>query len=216
VPVSQHSEHIDPPVILQPLWGCARNVTIQGAHPGGSVRIFAVTSDSVFPITGLVFVDHSQLVVSVFPWLQPEWKGLRVLQWACKDTAVASKVFSPIQAKAQLLAPILREPVYQGDRSVIVDGIVPGAHVELFVVHKDGSKEFAGATDASQIIPTSVIVNARLTLNEGDQVEARQALCVNSDGFGSNMSNTQAIQPAYGPRPFYIIGHNPNVLDDVR
>jgi hypothetical protein len=216
VPVSQHSEYLDPPSIEQPLHGCARNVTIQGAHPGGSIRVYAITTDSEFPITGLVFVEHSQLVVGVFPWLQPEWKGLRVLQWACKATAVVSQVFSPIQPKAQLLAPILHEPVYQGDRFVNVGGTVPGAHVELFIVHEDGSRDLAGATDASQISPTAIFVEARLTLNEGEKVEARQVLCVNSDGVGSDMSNAQDIQPAYQPRPFYIIGHNPNLLDEVR
>ncbi|KAL5318950.1 hypothetical protein ACEPPN_014018 [Leptodophora sp. 'Broadleaf-Isolate-01'] len=216
VPVSQHNEHIDPPSIEYPLYGCARNVTIQGAHPGGSIRVYAVTTDAEFPITGLTFVEHSQLVVGVFPWLQPEWKGLRVFQWACKDTAVESQLFSPIQPKAQLLAPILREPVHQGGRFVNVDGTVPGAHVELFVIEKDGSKIFAGATDASQISPTSIAIGARVTLKEGEKVQARQALCVNSDGAGSGMSNGQDIQPAYQPRPFYIVGHNPNVLDDAR
>ncbi|KAG4439429.1 hypothetical protein IFR05_005076 [Cadophora sp. M221] len=216
LPVSKHSEHIDPPSIEYPLYGCARNVTIQGAHPGGSIRVYAVTTNGEFAITGLIFVEHSQLVVSVFPWLQPEWKGLRVFQWACKDTAVESGLFSPIIPKARLLAPVLREPVYQGDRFVNVDGTVPGAHVELFVVDKEGSRIFAGDTDASQISPTSIGIDARVTLKEGERVQARQILCANSDGAGSEISNTQDIQPAYQPRPFYIVGHNPNKLDEAR
>jgi hypothetical protein len=99
---------------------------------------------------------------------------------------------------------------------VNVDGTVPGAHVELFVVDKDGLKIFAGATDASQISPTSIAIDARVTLKEGEKVQARQVLCANSDGAGSDMSNAEDIQPAYQPRPFYIVGHNPNVIDAAR
>lgn len=216
VSISEHTEHIDPPSIEKPLYGCARNVTIQSAHPGGSIRVYAVTSNGEFPITGLVFVEQSQLMVGVFPWLQPEWKGIRVPQWACGDTATESPLFSPIEPNAQLLAPVLRESVFEADSFVNMDGTVPGAHVELFVMHKDGSKTWAGAADASQISPTSIFINSRVPLIQGERVEARQILCANSDGAGSVMSNAQDIQPAYQPRPFYIVCHNPNHLDEVK
>lgn len=131
-----------------------------------------------------------------------------MVQWACSDKGVRSKT-EPVKSQPALPSPIPATPIFNGDKSVEILNTVAGARVELYVSQNQGPFVFAGFVDANNISAT--VIDPTVVLNTGDSVRAQQFLCSAS----SEPTKPVRVVPAAGPRPFYVVGHNPNTIADV-
>jgi PLAT/LH2 domain len=207
VTVDPHEDNVPAAHIVGPLFDCARNVSVDNIHPGSTLQIFAVKGGVVFPISPQVTVYGAQAAIGVAPYLHvPE--DVFVIQWACSDKGVKSKT-EPVKPHPPLPSALPETPIFNGDKSVEILNTVAGARVELYVSQNQGPFVFAGFADANNVSPT--VIHPTMVLNTGDLVRAQQFLC---DAI-SEPTKPVRVVPATGPRPFYVVGHNPNTIAEV-
>ncbi|HET6369805.1 MAG TPA: PLAT/LH2 domain-containing protein, partial [Nitrospiria bacterium] len=109
--------------------------------------------------------------------------------------------------------PSVRDPVISGDTIVQVNGAIPDALVEVFVTRNPGGSIFTGHAIADPTSPSTTI-RSSFAFQPGDVVTARQTLCEQVSPFGSSVT-VKVPPPLYSPRPFYVVGHNPNTIQEV-
>jgi glycerophosphoryl diester phosphodiesterase len=208
VKVDPHPDHIDPVTVVRPLLDCARNVSVINVHPGATLQVFAINGPLVKPISNMDTVYGTQAVISVAPFLHfPQ--DVFIMQWACSNKGVASPT-APVEKLSGIPMPMPEAPIFDGDKTVEILNTLPGAHVELLVSRNFGPLVFAGSTDANNLSPA--VIQTTIPLLAKDAVRAQQFLCQ----LRSDPSIPVTVIPATGPRPFYVVGHNPNTIHDVK
>ncbi len=207
VSVDPHPASVPPAHVIGPLFECARTVSVGNIHPGSTLQVRARTVNADYPISALVTVAAPQAAFAVTPYLHLN-QQVYVVQWACSDKGVKSKT-EPVKPHPALPAPIPRTPIFNGDKTVEVLQTVPGALVELYISQKQSPFLFAGSAIADNLSTTSV--QPKVVLNTGDLVRAQQFLC---NGH-SEPTTPVGVTSASGPRPFYVVGHNPNTIAEV-
>jgi hypothetical protein len=209
VKVDPHQANVPPAHIIGPLFECARTVSVDQIHPGSTLQVRAKTANGDFPISGFVTTSATQTAIAVAPYLHLK-EDVYVMQWACSDKGVKSKT-EPVKPHPALPSPIPVTPIFNGDKTVEILMTVPGALVELYVSQNQGPFVFAGSAIANNLSTTTVI-HPNVVLNTGNLVRAQQFLC----GGISEPTTPVVVISASGPRPFYVVGHNPNTISEVK
>jgi glycerophosphoryl diester phosphodiesterase len=211
VHVDAHQANVPGARIVGPLFECARSVSVDNVHKGATIQIFAQKGPANWPISDLVTLLSTQGTVAVNPYLR-EGDEIFALQWACSDTAVRSTNSILVGPHPNLLSTTALEPILSGDTVVAVADALPGALVEVYVQRGPGGLTFAGARVADALDPITNVHT--IPLQTRDVVTSRQFLC----GAASEPGTPVSVQPApvFGPRPFYVVGHNPNTIADVK
>jgi glycerophosphoryl diester phosphodiesterase len=209
VNVDPHQDNIPAAAIVRPLFACARCVSINSVHPGATVQIFARHNGVTAPISDLVDVHDTRATIAVAPYLRKD-DDIFVAQWACSNKRVMS-AGEKVQARPKLNPVIVLDPIFSGDTMVDVRDALAGALVEVFVTRRS-VKIFAGSAVADAL-SFGTLVFCQFALMAEDRVSATQTLC---DGSSQPGNQVMVIPlPRFGPRPFYVIGHNPNTIDEV-
>jgi glycerophosphoryl diester phosphodiesterase len=212
VTVDPREEHVPPALVLGPLFDCARTVSVASVHPGATIQIWARNAGGESPISDLVTLQATQGVVDVCPYLMVG-EDVFAVQWACSDTGVKSPRAERVKPRPPLPPPMVLDPIFAGDTQVEVDNAIPGALVELYAAFGDAGAVYVGHAVANNLSPiTPVLLNVPARARE--TIFARQALCNAQSDNGRPVGVTSA--PQYGPRPFYVMAHNPNTISDVR
>ncbi|MDB6010104.1 MAG: uncharacterized protein JWL65_2354 [Gammaproteobacteria bacterium] len=211
VTVDPHEADVLPPQVLRPLFSCTGFVSVTNAHRGAMLQVFARTPLGNIAISNQVMTLNTNIIIPVSPLLVADTEVF-VRQWACSDMSADSKpegvVVHPQPGPTETLGPI-----FQGDRIVGVRGAVPGAVVEVYATGSSGAgAEYLGnaAADALHAVTSVGLFRA---VEIGEVLFARQRLC----GQLSDPRNRIVVvaQVSFGPRPFYVVGHNPNTLKDA-
>jgi hypothetical protein len=208
VSVDPHEDNVPPPQVVARLFSCAGAVTVTNAHRGAMLQIFADLGVGPIAISDQVLALHTNVTIAVTPLLI---EGTRVFvrQWACSDKSADSAdepVFAhPAPGPVQVLGPLV-----QGDQTVGVRGAVAGAVVEVSA----SAGEFLGSAVADALHPVTMVgLNRPLPVR--DQVTAQQWLCGRHSSEGNNPPVVVGFPATFGPRPFYVVGHNPNTVSDA-
>ena len=206
VGVDPRDKNIPAAELVRPIFGCTGAVCVTRAHPGSLVQIFEQTPLGDVAISDQVFVTGSNAVVGVTPLLVAG-STIFARQWACGGAGVDSQR-QPVDAHPDLTGFVIVAPLFAGDTSVAVRGLVPGATVDLYT--RGGGFLGSAVCDALHKV-TVVPLNRPLT--DGDTVVGRELLCE----MASQSQGSVTVSPAqsFGPRPFYIVGHNPNTVSDA-
>jgi hypothetical protein len=196
---------------VAPLLDCARCVTVKNVHPGATVQVWARLPAGEGPISDLVTVFSTHGVMTVNPYLETG-EEVFVVQWACSETGVRSGA-ETVSPRPPLTPPTVLDPIFAGDTEVSVEGAEAGALIEVYVTEPKGGWSYAGHAVASNLSPiTSLPLDASLAPRDG--VFARQFMC--SSGSDNGPAVIVRPAPTFGPRPFYVMAHNPNTINDVR
>ena len=210
-PVKKRPNKIPSAAVVGPLYDCARTVSIKNVYPGATVQIFARNAAGDAPISDQVIFSTDQGVLPVAPYLR-QGDDVYVVQWPCSDKGAPSKT-EPVQPLPALEPVRVLDPIFAGDRRVDVQDALPGALVEVFVRRPEVDILFAGSAIADALSQITV-VGCNFALQAGDFVFARQTLCYATSEPGRPVAVIE--QPKFGPRPFYILGHNPNTISAVK
>lgn len=212
VPVDPREEHVPPALVLGPLFECARTVSVAKVHPGATIQIWSRNASGESPISDLVTFQTTQGAVDVCPYLMLG-DDVFAVQWACSDAGVKSPTPERVKARPPLPPPIVLDPIFVGDSQVEVDSALPGALVELYATFGGASAVYVGHGVANNLSPiTTIPLNAPARVKQ--MIFARQFLCNAQSENGRPVAVTWA--PEFGPRPFYVMAHNPNWIGDVR
>lgn len=119
-----------PPDVEEPLYACARAVRVR-ARPGTWVQIFGDVGTGAGPISDQVFIRGSERIY-VAPYLVKD-QSVWVIALRCgADRWKRNPNTHIVQGVPEhLLAPIIVDPIIEGARSVLVEG-VPGAFIQIF------------------------------------------------------------------------------------
>jgi len=210
-PVENHQEHIRPVFLMNPLFACGQNVSVKNVHPGAVLQVFARKNNVNTPISGQVSIFETQAVISVAPFLHAG-DEVTVAQWACAEKRTDSNV-EIVKVHGFLQSPHILDALRSGDSDVQLWDIVPGALVELYVKRNNGPLYFAGSAVGNALFK-SMIIYSSFPLQTGDKVSARQLLCDQIPDF--TIPVTVGELPGFGPRPFYVVDHNPNTIKKVK
>lgn len=209
VAVDPHEANVPPPQVLGPVFSCSGAVSVTNAHRGALLQVFVRTPVGSMAISDQVLTLNTNIVVAVAPLLVAGTEVF-VRQWACSELSADSKR-EPVLAHPQPGPTETMGPIIQGARKVSVRGAVPGAVVEVYAVG-NGVVEYLGSAVADALHAVTTVGLVR-TLQGKEIVFARQRLC----GQLSDPLNRIVVigQAHFGPRPFYVVGHNPNTLKDA-
>ncbi len=152
------------PKVQDPLFECAAVVRVTNLHPGARVYVFSTFLGA--PI-GEKQVYTTEADVPVAPLLI---KGDRIFA-VQKGCGLVSSKSAEVEVRAleELPPPKVAKPLYSCESVVRVDGVVPGARVDVYVNGLFRGTQNTGGTTA--FVPVSGM------LNVGDSVTARQRLC---------------------------------------
>jgi hypothetical protein len=212
VSVDPHEDNVPAPWILGPLISCTGSVSITAAHRGALLQVFARTPAGDAPISNQVLTLTTNIVMGVAPLLKDGWKVF-VRQWACSDTS-ADSVDEPVGPHPKAGPVDVLGPLVDGDTVAGVRGGSPGAIVEVYARGRDGALlEYLGSGGVDALHAVTVVELNR-PLIRGEEIVARQWLC----GLRSDPQRPAMVDKAagFGPRPFYVVGHNPNTVGDAQ
>lgn len=206
VRVDPQDKNIPAAELVLPIFGCTGAVCITRARPGSLVQVFAHTPIGDTAISDQVFVTSSNSTVRVAPLLV-DGSTIFVREWACGGAGVDS-VQQVVQPHPDLAGFEIVPPLFTGDTEVDVRGAVPGATIDLYT----GGSGFLGSAVCDALHPVTV-VHLNRPLTDGDNVSGRELLC----GMASQSRGSVDVNAprSFGPRPFYIVGHNPNTVSDA-
>jgi PLAT/LH2 domain len=212
VAVDPHQDNVPAAQVYGPLYSCTASVCVTAAHPGALLQVFARTPRGDIAISDQALSINTNAVISVAPLLN-EGDQIFVRQWACSDTSVDSGT-ELVQPHPDL------EPVYivgaplAGDLSVAVRGAVYGATVMVYSIDGRGYRHYLGSGRTDTLHPVVVVpLNRPLEAEEG--IRANQTLCGDTSISDVPEPVTVGDAPAPGPRPFYVVGHNPNTFHEA-
>jgi hypothetical protein len=210
VPVDKREDNIKACQISPHLFACASNVSVVDLHQPSTIEVCSVVNGNLEAISRPYTSYDSTAVVSVSPFLS-EGQVIQIRQWACSDKVILSDKMT-VEPAPPLPIPIPATPIYDGEKSVEILHTIAGARVDLLINQNKGQGPWTtiGTTEANNILPTEIGIN--ITLNPGDLLRARQWLCSKSSIPEGGIVQ---VTSASGPRPFWLIGHNPNTTGDV-
>ncbi|MEU6972322.1 hypothetical protein AB0A71_32315 [Kitasatospora aureofaciens] len=168
------------PVVVPPLFECASRVRVINVQPGALVLVHSAALGA--PI-GLQYVYAGQADIPVAPLLSAG-DQIYAVQLACGRTSPRSALVT-VQQLGAVEPPTVRTPLTECTRWVWVDGVVPGADVDVYV---NGQWQGTATTTTPSV---QVGISGSLGLN--DAVSARQRICTTVTGFGP------AATVAFGP-----------------
>ena len=211
VAVDPHEDNVPAPQIVGPLFSCCASVTVTKAHRGAILQVFARVGGNDVPISDQVMTPTTNATITVTPLLVTGW-DVFVRQWACSATSADSPTEPVADHPALGLVAVMATPI-AGDHSVGVRGAVPGAVVEVYSLGRNrGTPEYLGSA-AADSLHAATTVGLRRALEVGESLIAVQRLCAASSRPGRAVV---VVAPAgFGPRPFYVVGHNPNTIADA-
>ncbi len=218
VPVVQPPGPYPAPTVQRPLYDCATSVFVRGANPGCLIQVFAKGSPPT-PRSNPVVATTANFPVRLL-WPLVTGEQIFVQQLGCGASA------KPAAAAKVLAPPALPLPTVAGSyvlttaASVLVNNVVPGAQVALFVNHhaRNAPVDSIGAetgppTGSPARIQVSVPVGWP-PLAAGDILTAGQTLCgVNEfpTDKGGVKAQTPVPPPGLGPgEPRGGLGSNNN------
>jgi len=210
VTVDPHEDNVPAAQILGPLFSCTGSVSVTRAHRGAMLQIFVRTFLGDAPISDQVLSRFTNLVIGVSPLLR-EGSAVFVRQWACSDTSTDSAAETIVAHPGPGPVQVLRR-LFESDVVATVRGAIAGASVEVFARGRAGAPpEFLGANEADRLHAVTAVHLHRPLLVE-DQIYAQQRIC---DGTSDPQDSIIVErQVGFGPRPFYVVGHNPNTAGD--
>jgi hypothetical protein len=212
VSVDPHQDNVPAPSIRGPLYSCTGSVSVTAAHPGAMLQIFARTPIGEVAISDQVFSPHTNIVIGVAPLLI-EGQSVFVRQWACSDTS-SDSVQEAVVAHLTPGPVEVMGPLFAGDVTVNVRGALPGATVDVYATsRRNAAREYLGTSGADALHPVTV-VSLHRALDATQQIVAIQALCGLTSEGGTPLS--VGAPAGFGPRPFYVVGHNPNTVSDAK
>ncbi len=183
------------PLLPRKLFECSHSVLVEKCLPNAEVNVFETAGGRRVLIgTGRAQGSGAAVstVVSVAPSLQRGWRVLATQQVGDKVSADSAGV--TVELHPALDAPEVSSPVYACSRCVKVQGVVPGAHVD---VSQDGL--WVGGAYAAQGSSLVVDVNPPLRLHSTLQVT--QTLCGDASSAGKAV-----VQAAPDPLPVPTLG----------
>jgi hypothetical protein len=209
VTVDPHEANVRPPEVLGPVFSCTGGVSVTNAHRGALLQVFVRSPLGSIAISDQVLTLNTNIVIGVSPLLTAGTEVF-VRQWACSEISVDSKR-EPVVAHPQPGPVETLGPIIQDDHIVSVRGAVPGAVVEVYAIG-NGADEYLGSAPADALHAVTPVGLVR-ALQGKEIIFARQRLC----GQLSDPLNRIVVigQAHFGPRPFYVVGHNPNTLKDA-
>jgi hypothetical protein len=210
VSVDPHEAGVPAPTVLGPLFSCTASISVTNAHRGALLQAVASGPAGDVAISDQVLATSTNMVIGVAPLLI-EGTKVFVRQWACSDTSTDSGD-QPVQAHPAPAPVDVAGPLTAGSRSVGVRGVLPGAAVEVYVLSVNPPL-YLGAATADALHPVTMVGLSRELVVE-ERIGARQRLC----GRLSEPRTSVTVEPpaGFGPRPFYVVGHNPNTTAKAR
>jgi hypothetical protein len=177
---------VQPPLLVPPLFECARCMRAHGMMPGAEARIRDGSSVIGTATAAWVTVD-----VSV-PALQAG-HPIRARQIYCGDSTASSEKLAVIPVLREppltLPKPKIREPIYACEPFVVVEGCVPGCRVELVTGGVFVAGGCAAGTEIALWVPGGLV--------EGTIFRASQLLCEGGETpLKSPLSSTEVVKPA--------------------
>ena len=211
VTVDPHEAHVPPPAVFAPVYSCTGSVSVTGAHRGALLQVFSRSVLGDIAISDQVMTLSTNIVVRVAPLLRADTQVF-VRQWACSSLSADSEGVR-VEPHPQPAPVHVLGPLFQGERTVAARGAVAGATVEVYAIGGNGGNDLFLGSAASDALHDVTSVGLSQPLELGQIIFARQRLCGELSG-GSN--RLVVIAPAaFGPRPFYIFGHNPNTIEEA-
>lgn len=199
--------------LINPLYTCASTVSIKNIHPGSILQVFRKDIEGhEYPISGQEYINSIQATITVSPLLQKGWKVF-VVQWACNGKRTDSNVERVINS-VSLLPPIILDNVVDGDTQIQVRGVLNGAKADIYIVRHGFSMFWAGSKTGDGLYNFIYItITPNFPILSGDTILVSQTLCNEMSGINNGVVVKSKL--GYGPRPFYIIGHNTNSIEMV-
>jgi hypothetical protein len=209
--VDPHEDNVPAPQVLGPLFSCTGSVSVTNAHRGALLQVFARTPVGNIAISDQVLTLNTNIVIAVSPLLV-EGTDVFARQWACSDRSADSKLETVLSHPKPEPTEVLG-PLVEGDLVVGVRRAAPGAVVEVYASGRNGANpEYLGSAPADALHAVTLVGPWRPLIVE-EIIFARQRLC----GQLSDPRNRIGVVPRarFGPRPFYVFGHNPNTIKDA-
>lgn len=187
VPVSTASLPIGPPALQAPLYDCASQVVVTGAHPGSLLTVF---SGAITNVLATPFVAGADTVTVLLQAPLVTGESVQVAQAGCNASGQSKAlIVQPIPAPTPV--PLIQRPVLSDATSVTVSGILPGAQVVLYIDGIAAVQVTASEATWSVPVPPGALAGARF-------IEVTQELCgkpsARSDG-GPGWAPVQAPAP---------------------
>lgn len=173
-----YAEKLPPPTVKEPLMACQRVVGVKGLLPGARIKIFADNTtgyDQCAPTIDGSFLLGPELKENQLVTAQQSFDSLNLKS----DLSDSIRVGSP----KNLTAPMIHEPVFEGDRSVFVFNLLNSVKVEIAV---DGKS--IGCADYD----SDYEFGLGYKLKAGQRIKARQGLC----GNWGQWSKEVIVQPS--------------------
>ncbi len=159
--------------LLEPLYSCARAVSIGNITPGTALQVWKSDGVQETAISSIHHIFSQEVSIPVTPYLQ-EGEKLWVKQWSCSDVAITSNS-SVVVAHPTSVSPVIIEPVYTNTSSFAVKNAVAGALVEAYIQRNQTTDwAFCGSAIGK---PALTILPLNLVLAEGDRIKIRQLFC---------------------------------------
>jgi hypothetical protein len=187
VPVSTSTAPIGPPNLQGPLYACAGEVVVTGAHPGSLLTVFSGTVSNVLanPVVATADVVVIQLQAVLVAGEQ-----VAVQQTGCRADG-PSKPLTVKPTPSPIPVPVITQPVLSDATAVTVSGVLPGAQVFLYV---DGVfRNWVTALGTSASVPTGTE-----GLTTAHHVQVTQEICGQVSallGSGPGYAGVQAPAP---------------------
>ena len=120
------------PTVWEPLYTCTRTAVVAGFVPGATVDIFVTPPGSASPTRVGGGVSHSPTgrIFAVASGSMPVGGRVHAVQTLLGETSPPSRSVE-LQAPLAVDAPRLPGPLVACARCVFVDGLLPGADVEV-------------------------------------------------------------------------------------
>lgn len=130
VTVDPHQDNVPAPNVVGPLYSCTGSVSVTRAHRGAMLQVFARTLLGDVAVSDQVLAVNTNAVIGVAPLLG-EGNLVFVRQWACSDKGSDSSD-EPVVAHPAPGPVAVSGPLANGDLSVDVRGVLPGAVAEVY------------------------------------------------------------------------------------
>lgn len=160
-----YAEKLPPPAVKETLLACQRVVGVKGLLPGARIKIFADNTtgyDQCAPTINGSFLLGPELKENQLVTAQQSFDSLNLKS----DLSDSVRVGSP----KNLIAPMICEPVSEGNRSVFVLNLENSVKVEITVDGKSiGRADYAGDYE----------FDLGYELKSGQKIKAGQGLCGN-------------------------------------
>lgn len=171
---------LPPPRIPQAVFECGETVRVEHVHPGARVLVF---SDQLGAPIGETYASSATVDVAVTPLLIAGDR-ITAVQIGCGHTSRRSAAVE-VQRVGDLPAPVVEQPLYEGRHDVTVNGVRPGARVDVYVADL-----FAGSALADSTSVVVTIQEGHPVLFIGQKVFARERLC-----DSTRQSNAVSVEP---------------------